>query len=169
MREAVGIRVWNVFYEDRASNVRRMRAAVLLFCAAALVAGCGDDDEETTVVETTTTTTIETVPVPTEPDVTTPDQMGEDVVPEENADGDGDGAAEAPSKCGRIAFNPSTDSGAAAITESGTDCETARATPRTNSPTRPRASGAPGRAARARGCRRSSGSASARTAKSSTS
>ena len=130
MREAVGIRVWNVSYEDRASNVRRMRAAVLLFCAAALVAGCGDDDEETTVVETTTTTTIETVPVPTEPDVTTPDQMGEDVVPEENADGDGDGAAEAPSKCGRIAFNPSTDSGAAAITESGTDCETARAVAR---------------------------------------
>ena len=127
----MGIRVWNVFYEDRASNVRRMRVAVLLLCSAALVAGCGgDDDDETTVVETTTTTTIETVPVPSEPDVTTPDQMGEDVVPEENAGGDGDGAAEAPSKCGRIAFNPSTDSGAASITESGTDCATARAVAR---------------------------------------
>src|SRR6185503_993472 len=49
MREALGIRVWNVSYEDRASNVRHMRVAVLLLCAAALVAGCGDDDEETTV------------------------------------------------------------------------------------------------------------------------
>jgi len=129
MREAVGIRVWNVSYEDRASNVRRMRVAVLLLCAAALVAGCGDDDEETTVVETTTTTTIETVPAPAEePDATTPDETGEGVVPEEKSDGNG--AAEAPHKCGRIAFNPSTDSGAASITAVGTDCETARAVAR---------------------------------------
>jgi len=129
MREAVGIRVWNVSYEDRASNVRRMRVAVLLLCAAALVAGCGDDDEETTVVETTTTTTIETVPAPAEePDATTPDETGEGVVPEEKSDGNG--AAEAPHKCGPIAFNPSTDSGAASITAVGTDCETARAVAR---------------------------------------
>jgi hypothetical protein len=129
MREAVGIRVWNVFYEHRASNVRRMRAAILLFCAAALVAGCGDDDEETTVVETTTTTTIETVPAPGEPDVTTPDDMGERVEPSDESEG-GNGAVEAPHKCGRIAFNPSTDSGAAGITAAGTDCETARAVAR---------------------------------------
>jgi hypothetical protein len=126
MREAVGIRVWNVFYEHRASNVQHMRAAVLLLCAAALVAGCGgDDDDETTVIETTTATTIETVPAPSEPDVTTPDRMGEDVVPE--AQTNGHGGVEAPQNCGRIAFNPSTDSGAAAIKAAGTDCETARA------------------------------------------
>ena len=104
-------------------------AAVLLLCAAVFVAGCGgDDDEETTVVETTTTTTIETVPAPAEPDVTTPDEMGERVMPEE--DSNGNGAVEAPHNCGRIAFNPSTDSGAAAIKAAGTDCETARAVAR---------------------------------------
>ncbi len=106
-----------------------MRAAVLLLCAAALVAGCGDDDEETTVVETTTATTIETVPAPAEPDVTTPDEMGERVVPEEQSGGS-NGAAEAPHNCGRFAFSPSTDSGAAAIKAAGTDCETARAVAR---------------------------------------
>ena len=103
-----------------------MRAFVLLLCAAALVAGCGGDDNETTVVETTTTTvptTIETVPTPGEPDVTTPEQMGEDVA---HSGGSGNGAAQAPSHCGRIAFNKSTDSGAASITAVGSDCDTAR-------------------------------------------
>jgi hypothetical protein len=129
MREAVGIRVWNVFYEHRASNVRPVRTAALLLCAAALVAGCGDDDDdESTVVETTTTTTIETVPAPADPNMTTPEDMGEDVVPEQSDDGNG--AVEAPHNCGRIAFNPSTDSGAAAIKAAGTDCETARAVAR---------------------------------------
>lgn len=105
-----------------------MRAAVLLLCAAALVAGCGgDDDDETTVIETTTATTIETVPAPAEPDVTTPDEMGERVEP---SDDGGNGAVEAPHNCGRIVFNPSTDSGAAAIKAAGTDCETARAVAR---------------------------------------
>lgn len=106
-----------------------MRAAALLLCAAALVAGCGDDDDESTVVETTTTTTIETVPAPGEPDVTTPDDMGERVEPSEETE-DGNGAAEAPHNCGRIAFNPSTDSGAATIKAAGTDCDTARAVAR---------------------------------------
>ncbi len=101
-----------------------------MLCAAAFVAGCGgDDDDETTVIETTTVpTTIETVPTPGEPDVTTPDDKGERVDPSEKEEpGTSNGAAEAPSKCGRIAFNAATDSGAASITASGTDCETARA------------------------------------------
>ena len=103
-----------------------MRAAALLLCAGVLVAGCGgDDDDETTVVETTTTTTIETVPVPGEPDVTTPDNMGERVEPPEETQ-DNSGAATAPSNCGRIAFSEATDSGASGITAVGTDCDTAR-------------------------------------------
>jgi len=108
-----------------------MRAVVLLLCGAALVAGCGGDDNETTVVETTTTTvptTIETVPAPGKPDVTTPEQMDEDVSP--SGGGGGNGAAQAPSHCGRIAFNKSTDSGAAGITAVGADCDTARAVAR---------------------------------------
>lgn len=116
-----------------ASNVRGVRAAaVLVLCAAALVAGCGGDDEDdtTTVIETTTATTIETVPAPGEPDVTTPDDMGERVEPSEEDQGSNNGAAEAPSKCGRIAFNAQTDSGAASITASGTDCDTAKAVAR---------------------------------------
>jgi hypothetical protein len=104
-----------------------MRAAALLLCAAALVSGCGgDDDDETTVIETTTTTTIETVPTPGEPDVTTPDDMGERVKPPNESEGS-NGAAQAPSKCGRLAFNAATDSGASGITAVGTDCDTARA------------------------------------------
>jgi hypothetical protein len=109
--------------------VRRMRASVLLLCTAALVAGCGDDDNESTVVETTTVTTTETVPTtPSEPDTTTPT-----TTPGEQAESNGDtdnGAAEAPSHCGRIAFNKSTDSGAADITAVGTDCDTAKAVAR---------------------------------------
>ena len=105
-----------------------MRAAVLVLCAAALVAGCGgDDDDETTVIETTTT--IETVPAPGEPDVTTPDNMGERVKPSDDTEGS-NGAAQAPSKCGRLAFNAATDSGASGITAVGTDCDTARAVAR---------------------------------------
>src|SRR5687768_7845774 len=109
-----------------------MRAAALILCTAALAAGCGDDDEDT-AVETTTVTTTETV-------TTTPPEPAE-TTPEEPDDG-GSGGAEAPpaeghggaeatlSKCGRVAFNPSTDSGASEITAVGTDCQTAIAVAR---------------------------------------
>ena len=102
-----------------------MRAAVACLFVLALVAGCGGDDDEDTVVEATTVTTTETVPTttPAEPVATVPGPDVED----EDATGADNGAAQAPSKCGRIAFNPSTDSGAAGITAVGTDCETARA------------------------------------------
>ena len=97
--------------------------------AALLLGGCGGDDDDTTAVETTTVTTTETVTTtPSKVDTTTPTEPGEE--DEENGaaeDDDGDGAIEAPRHCGRIAFNPSTDSGAAAIEAVGTDCETARA------------------------------------------
>jgi hypothetical protein len=106
--------------------VGRVRGPILILCLSALVAGCGDDDE-TTVIETTTVTTIETVPTTPAPDATAPTRPEEG---DEAADGADDGAAEAPSKCGRIAFNPSTDSGAASIRASGTDCETAQAVAR---------------------------------------
>jgi hypothetical protein len=104
-----------------------MRAAALILCAAAFLAGCGGDDDEaetTTVIETTSVpTTIETVPTPGKPDVTTPDETGGAEAPSgEN----GNGAVQAPSHCGRIAFNKATDSGAAGITAVGTDCDTAR-------------------------------------------
>jgi hypothetical protein len=94
--------------------VGRVRGPLLILCVAASIAGCGGDDE-TTVVETTTVTTIETVP-------TAPGGR--------KTDDAGAGVAEPARRCGRIAFNPSTDSGAASITAVGIDCETARAVAR---------------------------------------
>jgi hypothetical protein len=99
-----------------------MRTAVAILCAAIFAAGCGDDDD-TTVVETTTVTETETVTTPAEPDATTPAEPGGD---EPGEDG-GDGSAEAPRDCGRIVFEPNTDSGAFEIEAAGTDCATARA------------------------------------------
>ncbi|MDQ3993066.1 MAG: hypothetical protein M3229_05345 [Actinomycetota bacterium] len=100
-----------------------MRAALAIVCAIAFLAGCGDDDDEATVVETTTVTTTETVPAPSEPDATTPAEPDADAP-------DTDGAAEAPGKCGRVTFEPNTDSGAFEIAAVGTDCTTARAVAR---------------------------------------
>jgi hypothetical protein len=103
-----------------------MRGPVLILCAAALLAGCGGDDEDT-VVETTTVTTTETTPTtatPTEPVATVPGPG--DLEDNDTSSGGDNGAAEAPSHCGRISFNASTDSGASGITAVGTDCETAR-------------------------------------------
>jgi hypothetical protein len=106
--------------------VGRVRGLVLILCTAGLLASCGGDDDESTVVETTTVTTIETVPTttPAEPDEGGPAPADPDTP------ANGHGGTEAPRRCGRIAFNPSTDSGAASITAVGTDCETARAVAR---------------------------------------
>jgi len=100
-----------------------VRTAALLLCyAAAFVSGCGDDDEETTVVETTTVT-VPAPPPPSEPEVTAP----EPTAPEDpEAPANGHGGTEAPAKCGRVDFEPNTDSGAFAITAVETDCKIAR-------------------------------------------
>jgi hypothetical protein len=100
-----------------------MRTATLILCAAVLATGCGGDDE-TTVVETTTV--IETVRVP-EPDSTTPVEP-EPADPDAPASGNGGG--EAPRDCGRIVFEPNTDSGASDIESVGGDCTAARSVAR---------------------------------------
>ena len=112
-----------------------MRVALIiasaLALAVALVIAVGGDDEDEAVVETVTVTTPETTPTPDTVPATTPE---EPVEPEEPADPDapanGHGGEEAPRNCGRIAFNPSTDSGASGIEAVGTDCRTARAVAR---------------------------------------
>ena len=106
-----------------------MRGVVSALCALAVLAGCGGDDDETTVVETTTVTTVETVPPP-EQDAPVPREPGDDEAADPDAPAGGHGGVTAPEKCGRLAFNPSTDSGASGITAIGTDCQTARAVAR---------------------------------------
>lgn len=106
-------------------------------CVAALaVAACGDDDEEaTTVIQTTTVTETETVvttPPETETETTAeerPEREPEDDDSDDRGEG-GDGAVTAPVSCGRLAFEPNTDSGASGITAVGTDCQTAKAVAR---------------------------------------
>jgi hypothetical protein len=105
-----------------------MRIPALILCAAVLAAGCGDD-EETSDVETAPVTTTETVvPEPVDPTPTEPE--------EPDAPADGHGGQEAPRKCGRLAFEPNTDSGASGIRAAGGNCGTARDVARAAEPAR---------------------------------
>ena len=101
-----------------------VRIATVILCGAVLAAGCGDDDDETTVVETTTV--IETVTLP-EPNATKPI---EPQPADPDAPANGHGGAEAATKCGRIVFEPNTDSGASDIEAAGADCTAARSVAR---------------------------------------
>ena len=117
-----------------------MRTAVAILCSAALLAGCGDDDDNETTPAVDATPTMDTQPPPppppTEPEATTPvdppadgDGSGGALAPRGDG-GAGDGAIAAPGKCGRVAFEHGTDSGAFGIEAAGVDCGGARAVAR---------------------------------------
>jgi hypothetical protein len=110
-----------------------MRVALIIACALALavafVIAVGGDDEDEAVIDTTPVTTTEAEPEP-EPEPTTQEEPAEPEPADPDAPTNGHGGAEAPLKCGRIAFEPNTDSGASGIEANGTDCATARAVAR---------------------------------------
>ena len=98
-------------------------ASALALAVALVIAMGSDEEDDAPVVETTPVTAPETVPEPAE---TTPEKPIEPEPADPDAPANGHGGQEAPVRCGQIAFEPNTDSGASGIKAAGTDCTAAR-------------------------------------------
>src|SRR5688572_19306261 len=99
-----------------------MVASALALAVALVIAVGGDEEDDAPVVQTTPAMTPETVPEPAE---ATPAKPIEPEPADPDAPANGHGGQEAAVRCGQIAFEANTDSGASEIESVGADCTTA--------------------------------------------